>query len=42
MDNDYPEQLEQVQIYCQEAERSISWVVRQALKEYLCKVAQKN
>lgn len=38
----YPEQLEQVQNYCQEEERSISWVVRQALKEYLCKVAQEN
>lgn len=38
----YPEQLEQVQIYCQEEERSISWVVRKALDEYLCKVAQKK
>lgn len=38
----YPEQLELVQIYCQKEERSISWVVRQALNEYLCNVAQKN
>ena len=34
-----PEQLEQVLKYCQSEERSISWVIRKALDEYLSNVA---
>lgn len=30
-----PEQLKQLTEYCQKEERSISWVIRQALIEYL-------
>lgn len=30
-----PEQFKQVITYCQEQERSISWVIRKALEEYL-------
>jgi len=31
-----PEQLKRVTQYCQQQERSISWVVRKALDDYLC------
>lgn len=34
-----PVQLEMVMEFCQKEERSISWVIRKALDEYLCKVA---
>lgn len=34
-----PEQLEQVLNYCQKEDRSISWVIRKALEEYLGNVA---
>lgn len=30
-----PEQMKQLVEYCQKEERSISWVIRQALTEYL-------
>lgn len=30
-----PEQMERLLSYCQKEERSISWVIRQALNEYL-------
>ncbi|MGL6198596.1 MAG: ribbon-helix-helix protein, CopG family [Lachnospiraceae bacterium] len=33
-----PEQLKRVTQYCQQQERSISWVVRKALDNYLDKV----
>ena len=34
-----PEQLQEVIQYCQKEERSVSWVIRKALDEYLHKVA---
>lgn len=33
-----PEQLRQLLEYCQKEERSLSWVIRKALKQYLDKV----
>lgn len=30
-----PEQLEQVAVFCQQNERALSWVIRQALDAYL-------
>ena len=30
-----PEQLKRVTAYCQKEERAISWVIRQALEDYL-------
>lgn len=34
-----PEQLQMMLEYCQKEDRSISWLIRKAVKEYLCKVA---
>lgn len=31
-----PELLEEVVLLCQQQDRSISWVVRQALMQYMC------
>lgn len=34
-----PEQLKRLMLYCQKEDRSMSWVIRQALEMYLEKVA---
>lgn len=31
-----PEQLKKLTAYCQREERSMSWVIRKALEQYLC------